>query len=236
MVDKGGPGVPPGGFMGSGRVQRLPTGISGGGGTPVGETAPTVRPTALVRSYSIESVASGASKRGREDEEPLEKRSRHGGASTAGLVSRAMDLLDSDRNKMSKLATATVSDTLLGLERLVAGLEARVAYLEGRVDERLLVKAFLDDREVGLPSVVRESVKQVVSMRGEVGRMLRPSESVKVRGVVKEVPTTVAPVVFVRPVEGKREASAIKQDLLAAMNPGKEGLGIRNVRQARDSR
>lgn len=81
-------------------------------------------------------------------------------------MSRAMELLDSDRNKMSKFATATVRDSLLGLERQMVELESRVAYLEDRVDERLSVKAFLDDHEAGLHSVVRESVKQVVSERG----------------------------------------------------------------------
>lgn len=51
--------------------------------------------------------------------------------------------------------------------------------------------------------------------------------------MVKEGPTTV---VFVKPVKGKWEARATKQDLLAALYPGKEGLKIRNVRQAVDSR
>lgn len=66
MAGKGGPGMPPVAFAGSGRVQRCPTGSSGGG-TPVGESAPAVRPTALLRSESVESMASGTSKWGREE-------------------------------------------------------------------------------------------------------------------------------------------------------------------------
>lgn len=63
-----------------------------------------------------------------------------------------------------------------------------------------------------------------------------PSDSVIVKGVGKNAPSTVNLVIFVKPGEGKREASVIKQELLAALDPAREGLKIRNLRQAREKR
>lgn len=136
-----------------------------------------VRPTTLLRTDSVESpwpwcFEAGPGLSGGASREESIIGGEGGGSSAEALISRAMELLDSNQHNMSKYSLSLVRDLLLGLDR-ISRLESSVAYMEGSVDERLSMKSQVvyEDRETELLLVVRDSVNQVVSEKGTVRLM-----------------------------------------------------------------